>query len=295
MYDLNALKIFVKVVENDGFTAASKQLNMAKSKISRIITKLESDLGNRLLERTTRQIRLTEAGALLLDYAKRIIEEAELAESALEAMHEQVKGQLRISASLSIGQILLGHHLHTFHQSYPDVHIDLVLSNRRVDLIEENFDLAIRIGRLNDSSLVAKRLGVTRTGFYASDQFLSAHTRPKSLKDLSSLPMLCMSQATNNNHLNINNQNGQKEKIKLNKTIQVNDFNTIKNLALTGIGIAMLPQFMVNESSKLNHLLSNHHLAEIPIYAVYPSHRGATPKLKAFIQFLSEEISPLLV
>jgi len=168
MYDLNAIRFFVKVVEKEGFTAAAKALDIPKSKVSRVVARLEEQLDTRLLERTTRHVRLTEAGRLFYQYAQRISAEAEQSESAMQSLSEKARGSLRVSASVSLGQFLLAPDLAEFLNSYPEVELDLELSNRRVDLIEENYDAAIRAGKLIDSSLIAKRLGHACIQFYAS-------------------------------------------------------------------------------------------------------------------------------
>ncbi len=294
MYDLNAIQIFVKVVENEGFTAAANKLDMPKSKVSRVINKLEQELGSRLLERTTRQIRLSESGRLFYQYAQRIIEEAEQAELAMQAMSEQVSGRLRISASLSVGQNLLGRHLSDFLNQHPNVQVDLELNNRRVDLVEENFDAAIRIGELATSSLVARRIGTTHTYLYASKAYLQKQAEPRIPEALAAHKLLIMSDAISKKTLKLFDKNNKKELIKIESQIKVNDFNTVLELVKKDLGIAALPHFIGDNKKNIERVLSAWKVASAPIYVVYPSHRGATPKLKAFIQFLTSTLSPLL-
>ena len=295
MYDLNAIKIFVKVVEKEGFTAAANVLGMPKSKVSRVIAQLEEQLDTRLLERTTRHVRLTEAGKLFYQYAQRISAEAEQSESAMQSLSEKASGHLRVSTSVSLGQYLLAPDLTKFLNAYPEVELDLELSNRHVDLIEENFDAAVRVGELADSSLVAKRLGEARIQFYASKAYLEKNSTPVHPSELSQHKVLCMSDAMQKEKLSLQNNSGEKQSISLHYSDKVNDFGTLFTLSKNDYGITILPSFMCTTDSQLVNVLPDWELPSAPIYVVYPSHRGATPKLRAFIDFLDTHVATKLV
>ena len=295
MYDLNAIRIFVKVVEKEGFTAAANVLDMPKSKVSRVIAQLEEQLDTRLLERTTRHVRLTEAGKLFYQYAQRISAEAEQAESAMQSLSEKASGQLRISTSVSLGQYLLAPDLTKFLNSYPEVELDLELSNRRVDLIEENFDAAIRVGELADSSLVAKRLGNARIQLYASKKYLEKNGIPNHPAELSQHKILCMPDAMQKEKLSMQNTSGEKQSVSLHYSSKVNDFGTLFTLSKGDYGITILPSFMCGSESQLINVLPDWELPSVPICVLYPSHRGATPKLRAFIDFLDKYVVTKLV
>jgi len=295
MYDLNTIPIFMKVVEKEGFTAAAKILGMPKSKVSRVIAQLEKQLDTRLLERTTRHVRLTEAGKLFYQYAQRISVEAKQSESAIQTLQEKASGQLRVSTSVSLGQYLLAPHLIKFLNAYPEVELDLDLGNRRVDLIEENFDAAVRVGKLLDSSLVAKRLGHARIQLYASKSYLEQNGVPKQPQELRQHTILCMTDAMHKEKFNMQNSKGEKELIALDKPNKINDFGSLLTLTKNHFGITSLPSFMCSRESQLVNVLPGWEFPSAPIYVLYPSHRGATPKLRAFIDFLDKHISQNLL
>ncbi len=292
MYDLNAMHIFVKVVEAEGFTAAAKILDIPKSKVSRVISQLEDELQTRLLERTTRHVRLTEAGRIFYQYCQRIMSEAEQAENAIHAMSENAAGLLRISASISLGQHLLAPALSQFIERYPDIDIDLELTNRRVDLIEENFDAVIRVGELPNSSLISKRIGHSNLYFYASKQYIKTHGHPTHPNELKNYKVLGMTRALGNNQIKLIDESKNIYTAKIDYPIKVNDFPTLLQLAKDNVGITVLPHFMCSNENTLLRVLTAWEIPAVPIYLIYPSHRGATPKLRVFIDFINETISP---
>jgi len=166
MQDLNDMAVFASVVKTGSFTAAGKALSLPKSNVSRRIARLEDTLNVRLLERTTRKLRLTEIGQSLYHHAQRIVEEADSANSLVESMTSRPRGILRVSASVFTGQKLLTPILPEFLKLFPELHLHLELSNRRIDLIEEGFDVAIRIGSMKDSTMIARYLGSIRIYLY---------------------------------------------------------------------------------------------------------------------------------
>ena len=294
MYNLNAIHIFVKVVDAEGFTAAAKLLNAPKSKISRTVSQLEEQLQTRLLERSTRHVRLTEAGSIFYQYCQRILAEAKQSENAIQAMSEKASGLLRISASLSMGQHLLGPVLADFIKQYPEIEIDLELNNRRVDLIEENFDVAIRIGELANSSLISKRIGSSHLQLYASKKFIKKNGEPQHPSDLKKFRVLGMSSALDKNQIRLVDDENNKHTVKMHFPIRANDFTTLLRLTKDDVGITIFPHFICESDSQLVRVLPKWQMPAAPIYLIYPSHRGATPKLRAFINFINESVSPKL-
>ena len=179
MNDLNDMAVFAKVVETGGFTMAGEAIDMPKSNVSRRVSRLEERLGVRLLERTTRKIRMTELGEIYYTHCRRIIEEAEHADARVSQALEIPRGQLRVSASVTVGQNIISPVLGQFVKEYPEVKVQMTLANRRVDLVEEGFDIAVRVGQLEDSSLVARLLGKSELALFASPDYLKRAGEPK--------------------------------------------------------------------------------------------------------------------
>ncbi len=296
MLDLNAMRVFAKVVDEGGFSAAGRALGLPKSNISRRIAALEGRLGLRLLERTTRKLRITEPGQVFYRHCKRIEEEAEHASLSLEQMLERPRGLLRIGASVTTGQVLLAPLMAEFLARYPDVTLDLVLSNRRIDLFEEGFDLVIRIGQLTDSSLISKRLGESRLYLYASPDYLAARGQPLRPEDLAGHDVLIMSDVPDAGQLRLKAADSSR-RIVVSPRVRLNDFPALSRMVLDGAGIAALPDYLcggLEEDGGLTRVLADWSLPPVDIHALYPSHRGATPKLRAFLDFLGERIGQRL-
>ena len=296
MIDLNELVIFAKVVDEGGFSAAGRALGLPKSNISRHVSALEDRLGVRLLERTTRKVRITEVGQVFYQHCKRIEEEVGHASVSVNRMLESPRGLLRVGASVTTGQYLLSPLLAEFMARYPDVNLDVVLSNRRIDILEEGFDLLIRIGQLQDSSLISKRLGETRLLLYASPAYLGLRGIPSEPDDLSEHECLMMSDIGAHTRMRLIGPNGTRATALVPRTT-INDFPSLRQIAVDGGGIAILPQYLCTEVEQQGHLmrvLPNWSLPPVEFHALYPSHRGATPKVRVFLDFLGEKVSQRL-
>lgn len=298
MQDLNDMVIFAKVVQAGGFTSAADVLGLPKSNVSRRVARLEESLGIRLLERTTRKIRVTEIGRIYYQHCLRIIEESEHADLSVQAMLAEPRGVLKVSASVATGQQLLAPILSDFLSRYPHIQLDLELSNRRVDLIEEGVDVAIRVGALSDSRLVSRRLGKSQHYFYASDSYLKQHGPVHTLEELTSHRLLIMSDMLNtHNELSvITEQDQQPKKLTVTPYCRVNDFQTLHQLATSGAGIALLPHYLCqNQDRCLPRVLPQWCCLAVDFSAVYPSHRGATPKLRVFLDFIYDRLQRYLI
>lgn len=293
MHNINAMVIFAKVVQAGGFTAAANALGLPKSNISRHVSRLENELNVRLLERSTRRIRLTEIGEIYYRHCQRVIEEVEQAELSVNQMLEGPRGVLRVSASVTSGQQLLSPILSGFLLKYPDVQLQLELSNRRIDLIEEGFDLAIRIGPLADSRLVSRYLGKSRLYLYASKQYTERMGEPVVPHELTDHQLLLMDEMGLDDTLLLLGPRGE-EKLIVKPYCTVNDFHTLHQLTSDGVGITVLPHYMCNEDIKkrgLLRVLPDWEVPPVDFHALYPSHRGATPKLRTFLDFIVEKLS----
>ncbi|MFB9215188.1 LysR family transcriptional regulator [Vibrio sinaloensis] len=285
--DLNDLMVFATVVEKGSFTAAAEAYNTPKSNVSRKITRLETHLGVRLLERSTRSLRLTEVGQRYYEYCRRIKDELDAADSAVESMLEKPQGRLRICTSLGVGQSLLSEHLANFCLQHPDIELDLALTNRRVDLIEEGFDLAFRVGDLADSSLVAKRLCEINLKLYAApDHGFEALSHPSNLLDQ---PLMLMSAKERSADWQLTSKH-EEYHVSFKPSVRCDDFSMLKRMAVQGLGITELPDYMAKEfeiNGKLINVLPDWSFKPVALYALYPSHRGATPKVRSLLEYLN--------
>ena len=286
--DLNDLMLFIAVVDAGSFTLAAERLNMPKANLSRKISRLEDRLGVVLLERTTRTQHITEAGTRYLEHCRRIQYEAELAEASISQILNEVQGELRIGASVGMGHEILKPVLGQFMKTYPALNMRLDLLNRRVDIIEEGFDLVIRIGELEDSRLIAKRLGTITRRIYASPSYLSRHNQINTLEQVKKHDFLLMSSAQNTKSLSLTNNREHVEFTPLSR-MQVDDFAILKQMILEGIGMAIMPDYMCQQAvadSKLVQVLPEWRMPDIDVYALYPRHRLNIPKVKAFVDFI---------
>lgn len=288
MQDLNDMVIFARVVQAGGFTAAAEILALPKSNVSRRVARLESDLGVRLLERTTRKIHVTEIGEIYFHHCLRIIEESEHADLSVQSMVAEPRGILRVSASVTTGQQLLAPLLPSFMAQFPNIELQLELTNRRIDLIEEGLDVAIRVGLLEDSRLVSRKLGVSQHHLYASQTYLDQQALLTEPEQLCSHRVLLMSdQAGAKKHVVVLNKNEQTQQISVQPLCTANDFHSLHQFAKQGMGIAVLPHYLCHDpDDKLVRVLPAWSCPSLDFHAIYPSHRGATPKLRVFLDFM---------
>lgn len=288
--DLNDLMVFATVVEQGSFTGAAESYNTPKSNISRKITRLENHLDVRLLERSTRSLHLTEVGQRYYEYCRRIKDELNAADSAVESMLEKPQGRLRICTSLGVGQSLLSEHLANFCLQNPEIELDLALTNRRVDLIEEGFDLAFRVGELADSSLVAKRLCSINLKLYAAPNH--GFEKLSHPRELSKQPLMLMSAKERSADWHLICDDNEHH-ISFKPSVRCDDFSMLKRMAIQGLGITELPDYMAEEfveNGKLINVLPDWTFKPVVLYALYPSHRGATPKVRALLDYLTQEL-----
>ncbi len=292
MNDLNNMVIFAKVAEFQGISPAARALGIPKSKVSRRMAALENQLGVRLLERTTRAVHLTEVGDIYYQHCKRIAEEAISAQESVNQMLETPRGHLRVSASVTIGQYLIAPHLGEFIANYPEVEVEVILNNRRVDVIAEGFDLVIRVGDLQDSTLVSKYLGSDNAMLFASSSYLKNFGSPKRITDLEDHRFLTMSGSPQADQWVLVGPKNQKEVISIHPYTAVNDLTVLRQLALDGVGIAFLPSYLEKntiKSKKLHRVLPGWQSPLFNYHALYPSHRGVTLKVRAWLDFYADK------
>lgn len=291
MTDLNDMMVFRTVVEKGSFTGAAHSIGLPKSNISRKISRLEESLGVLLLERSTRSLRLSEIGQIYYEHCVRIHEEMTNASHCVEAMSAIPRGWLKVAASVAVGQSLLANKIAGFYQNYPEVKVDLQLSNRRIDIIEEGIDLAIRVGASPDSSLISRKLCSVDLHLYASQKYLDEHLKTAPLKhpsDLKQHHCLFMSDSSHKQRWQLFEQETQHH-IDFEATFISDDFSVIHQQVLNGLGIALLPDYMCEQAlkdKKIQRVLDNLVGRSVDIYAVYASRKGVTPKLRVFLDYL---------
>lgn len=282
--------LFVRIVQAGGFSAASRQLAVPKSTLSRKVSELEESLGARLLQRTTRKLGLTDAGRIYYDHAVRIVADAQIAEEAVRHMQAAPRGLLRVTAPLSF--VMLAPIVSAFLRKYPDVQIDLVCSDRTVDLVEERFDVAIRTGALRDSSLVARSLGALRRVVVAAPAYCKAHGTPRTPADLEKHACIAFAAGASPNVWPLES-GGRRIEVRVASRLTVNDLDIMRAAAIDALGIAWMPEFVCAEdirARRLRHLLPEWRSAETPVHAVYPTARHLSPKVAAFIDLVRDRI-----
>jgi len=290
MSNPNDMLTFAAVAETGSFTKAAEVLMTPKSNVSRKVTKLENDLGVRLLERTTRHLRLTEAGVIYLSHCQRVKEEIDGAKFSLEALTSTPSGKLRICTTIGVGQHLLGDHLIAFQTLYPNVGIDIQLTNRRVDLIEENIDVAFRVGQSPDSNLVSKPLCKVSMHLYASPNYLNSKGRVKDENELLNHRSLYMSGQGSRAHW----PRYDESPLPITPSMTCNDVNLLHQAAISGGGVALLPDYMCQEELQhqtLERVLPQQFGRDIDIFSVFPSRKGKLPKLDALLTYLTDVLN----
>jgi DNA-binding transcriptional LysR family regulator len=292
MNDLNEIAAFVSVVRYGGFTLASHELEEPKSTLSRKVSKLEKRLGTSLLVRTTRSIRLTDAGQKYYDECSRILREMEEAEKLIVPHQQAAEGTVRISAPVEVGTYMLPMVLRDFSEEYPRIHIELDLSDRYVDLMREGFDLALRAGTLKDSSLKAKKIGVSCFGLYASGEYLNKKTIPQTPKEVEVHKCIIFSPEFREFPWVVTRK-GKKEKILPVSQISVNSLSMAKNLALAGAGICYIPNNLVAgglDTKDLISVLPEWSGDPKPYYIVYPPIKIQPLRTRLLIDYLAARL-----
>ncbi len=292
---LNEIAAFVEVGRRLSFVRAAEQLDVHVSAVSRAVNALEGRLGVRLLQRTTRRVGLTEAGRAHFLRCEAVLAELQEAESAASALGGALRGTLRVSAGSGLGLTHLTPLLPRFLERHPQLDLDLHLSNRNVDLVEEGFDLAIRIGALSDSRLVARRLGDSRRLLVASPAYLHAQGTPRRPDDLAAHAALVLEVGTMTSRW-VLQRRGADATVRVRTRLRSNHALALLDACRAGVGIALLPQFIVGadlEAGRLVRVLPSWTAAEQGIFAIYPGNRFIPAKVRAFVDFVEEILRPV--
>ena len=286
---LTEMEAFATVVDQGGFTDAARKMGISKSAVSKHVSSLEARLGARLLNRTTRRVSPTEIGLAYYDRARRVLNDAGEADALVTSMQTAPSGTLRISVATDFGVNHLSPVLGRFLTEYPDITVNMVLNNRYVELISEGFDMAVRIGELEDSSLRARKLAETNKRMIGSPSYFQRYGRPGRIDDLNAHKLLHYSNQASGNVWRITAPSGEKRQVRTAGWLTVNDGQSLLNAAISGLGIAYLPSFLYADAMEQG--LVEEAIPDLPqesqgIYAVYPPGRFTQPKVRAFIDFL---------
>lgn len=287
------LRTLVAVVESGSFSAAAERLGLAKSAISRRLSDLESRLGVRLLSRTTRRLSPTDAGAALHERARQLLADLEEAESSVSSAQCALSGRLRVTTPHSFGLRHMGEVVATFCKAHPQVQLELELNDRQVDLIENGLDMAVRIGTLTDSTLIARRLNTLRLTTVASPHYLSAHGVPEQPLELEQHQGLIYT-LTGRAPWRYRDHNGRLLQPQVPQRLAANNGEHLAAMAVAGLGVAVLPRFIVHDgvaSGALVEILLDYQLPEAGLYLVYPPGRFLSRRAREFAEHLAQHLS----
>ena len=289
---MGSIPVFIAVVDAGSFTAAAGKLGVTKSAISRRVSDLEEELGVRLLQRTTRTLSLTEAGERYLEYARRALQEAEAAEDAATALQDSPRGRLRIGSPMSFGRLFVARAIPTFLARYSDVAVDVTMDDRVLDLVSGGFDLAIRIGNLAESSLIARKLAPSRQVLCASPAYLARREPLQAPHDLLEHDCLRYAYFSQGNEWALI-RGDEHHEIRVSGRYQVNNSEALREAAVQGTGIARIPLFIVADdlrAGRLRRVLPDYEMPAQHIYAVWPERAYMPQKVRVFLDFLIDRI-----
>ena len=289
MDKLNAISVFCKVIETQSFTQAANQQNISVAMASKLVSQLEEHLKTRLLQRTTRKIVPTEAGMLYYQRCQAILLDLSEADSSISNMATSLQGNLLISVPRDFGLLYISPNLPKFIELHPNLHVEIEFEDKRVDLVAEGYDLALRIGYMQDSSLVTRKISSSPMHFVASPSYLEARGIPLTPDDLEYHQGLLYKSSLNQVHWQSTKAN-QIQRYKIQSKVVSNNGMALLEMTKAGLGISNSPSFFVKDalaSGELVEILSEYKQKPLDIYVVYPNRRHLPAKVRAFIEFLA--------
>jgi DNA-binding transcriptional LysR family regulator len=292
MDDLARMAIFARVVEEKSFSAAARRLDLSKSLVSKQITQLEKSVGARLLNRTTRALSVTEAGALFYEHCARIVEEAEAAKLAISRLQAAPRGILRISAPVAFGRLHVASALPEFLKAHPELKVDMVTTDRFVDLADEGYDVVVRIVDQPTPNVVARRLAPLNRRICATPDYFARHGVPQTPADLEGHNCLTYTYFNPQDLWRLHGPDGEIS-VRASGNLRLNDDDSLAEAVLRGLGIAILPTFIIGkelQAGRLQAVLTEYVPVERHIYAVYLPNRHLSAKVRAFIDYFLEHI-----
>lgn len=297
--DLNDLQFFAIVVEHGGYAAAERALGIPKSRLSRRITQLETDLGVRLLQRSTRKFAVTDIGQSVYRHAQSMLAEAQAAREAVDRVSAEPRGLIKVSSPVALAQDMLAKLLPEFLAAHPQVRVQLHVSNRRVDIIPEGFDVALRVrSKLDeDGELVLRSFGQISELLVASPAYLKRRGRPVEPAELTAHATLSMSEDEARQRWTLHGPGNAIQRVDIQPSLMTHDFPLLMAAARAGLGIALLPESICAQSvrnGELEVVVPDWHLPQGICHAVFPSRRGLLPAVRVFIDFLAEKMPPII-
>lgn len=291
---LSAMRVFQTVADRGGFSAAAAQLNLSKASVSKQVSALEDHLGARLLNRTTRRLALTEVGQAYLARVRSILDDVAETESAVGRHHAAPCGTLKVNAPMSFALLHLSPALCDFMKRYPDLTVELNLTDRRVDLVEEGVDVAVRIGRLADSSLIARRIAPARLAVCAAPAYLAEHGSPRTPADLAGHDCCVYTVGERRDEWRFTGPDGG-HTVHVAGRLRADNGQILRDAVLAGHCIGLFPTFMVGadlREGRLVRVLESYDIGEAGLYAIYPPGRHLSAKVRAFVDYLAERFGP---
>lgn len=295
MDTLVSMRVFAAIAEAGSFAVAADRLGISRAMASKHLQNLEAHLGTRLLQRTTRKLRLTESGMAYFERSRQILADIDEAEADALKLTAKPSGVLRVTMPVSFGIKHVGPLINRFLAIYPDVQIDATLSDRRVDLIEEGFDLAIRIGATLDPGLVARRLGTDQLVVCGAPAYFAKHGIPTHPHQLAQHNCVLYSYAAASNEWSMSGPDGE-HTVKVFGNVRANNGDLLNQIVLDGGGLMCQPSFLVGHEiaqGNLRRVLEDYNLPSIGIFAVYPSRKYLSAKIRTFVDFLADSFAPL--
>ena len=289
-----SLSVFAKVVEQGGFARAAERLQLSASAVSRHVAELEAHLGVRLLNRTTRKLSLTESGQAFHERTVQLLADLEEAEASVAASALSPRGTLRLTCPIAFGEWYVAPAIAAFSAQHPQLRFDVELSDRMVDLVEEGFDLGIRIGSSSSQALIARRIGETRLVCVASPSYVARHGVPKVPQDLTGHRCLVYSYQSVRDVWRFADARGVEHVVRIAGPAMSNNGRFLAALAACGMAISMEPDILVRDelrSGRLVELLAGYRPPAIPIHAVYPSRRHLSAKVRTFVDFIAKRFA----
>jgi len=293
MDKLNAMAIFVRVVERGSFSAVARELQTSQPTISKVLRALETELGGKLIARSTRQLSLTDEGQRYYQQCLQILAAVDAAEHSFQTGRESIAGPLRIGSSVSFGRLQIAPRLAGFLQRYPEVQVDLQLSDLNQDLVAEGIDVTLRIGALNDSNLIARQIGTTHRLTVAAPEYLARHGQPQVPQQLVEHNCLQFN-LLNSQNLWSYSKDGERHEVRIKGNAQSNNSEAIREMVLSGLGIALSPVWLFSEDLKAGRVLAvlrDYQAQSLPIHAVSPANRRQSARVRAFVDYLGEALA----
>lgn len=295
MDDLNDLALFALVVEHAGFAAVERETGIPKSRLSRRVAALEASLGVRLLQRSTRRFAVTDVGQQVYRHARAMREEAEAARLVVAELSGEPSGLLKVSCPVALAQVQLAEVLPAFLARYPKVRMQLMVSNRRVDVIDEGIDVALRVrNRIDeDPGLIVRQFGAIRELLVASPGYLGLHGAPQHPAELAGHSILSMIDDPGSQRWELHDRDCKVARVEFEPRVAAKDFPTLRQLAMNGLGVALLPETVCRDLLERGHLQRVLPDWDLPLgicHAVFASRRGMLPALRAFIDHLATEL-----